>query len=148
MGRELYLIQGRRDVRELASHFLALAEIRSETVPLMIGHRLVGMSLLAAGNFVPARAHVDSAIALYDSAVHRALAARFGQDVRVVILPWRSWALWSLGHPEAALADADQALKEAREIGHAATLILRSSMYRLSTCIVEITLRRTSSSKN
>lgn len=117
-------ISFRGDVmRELASHFLALAETRSETVPLMIGHRLVGMSLLAAGNFVQARAHLDWAIALYDPAIHRVLAARFGQDVRVVILPWRSWALWSLGYPEAALTDADQALKEAREIGHAATLM-------------------------
>jgi len=110
-------------MRELASHFLALAEKRGATVPLMIGHRLVGMSLLTAGNFVQARSHLDWAIALYDPAVHRALATRFGQDVRVVILPWRSWALWSLGYPEVALADADQALKEAREIGHAATLM-------------------------
>jgi hypothetical protein len=31
--------------------------------------------------------------------------------------------LWLLGYPEAALADADHALKDAREIGHAATLI-------------------------
>lgn len=117
-------ISFRGDVmRELASHFLALAEIRGETVPLMIGHRLIGMSLLGAGNFLQAREHLDRAIALYDPAVHRALAARFGQDVRVVILPWRSWALWSLGYPEAALADAEQALKEAREIGHAATLM-------------------------
>jgi predicted ATPase len=117
-------ISFRGDVmRELASHFLALAEKRSATVPLMIGHRLVGMSLLGAGNFVQARAHLDWAIARYDPTVHRALATRFGQDVRVVILPWRSFALWSLGYPEAALADADQALKEAREIGHAATLM-------------------------
>jgi len=28
-----------------------------------------------------------------------------------------------LGYPEAALADADHALKDAREIGHAATLM-------------------------
>jgi predicted ATPase len=117
-------ISFRGDVmRELASHFLALAEKRSATVPLMIGHRLVGMSLLGAGNFVQARAHLDWAIARYDPAAHRALATRFGQDVRVVILPWRSFALWSLGYPETALADADQALKEAREIGHAATLM-------------------------
>ena len=35
----------------------------------------------------------------------------------------RSWALWALGYPEAALVDADQALKDAREIGQAATLM-------------------------
>jgi predicted ATPase len=32
-------------------------------------------------------------------------------------------ALWLLGYPEAALADADGALRDAREIGHAATLM-------------------------
>ena len=32
-------------------------------------------------------------------------------------------ALWLLGYPEAALADTDRALKDAREIGQAATLM-------------------------
>jgi hypothetical protein len=45
------------------------------------------------------------------------------QDARVSILSHRSIGLWSLGYPEAALADADRALKYAREIGHAATLM-------------------------
>ena len=39
------------------------------------------------------------------------------------VLSYRSLALWLLGYPEAALADADHALKDAREIGHAATLM-------------------------
>jgi len=42
-------------------------------------------------------------------------------------LSLRSWALWSLGYPEAALTDAEHALKDAREVGQAATL-----MYALS----------------
>ena len=36
------------------------------------------------------------------------------------ILCFRSLALWLLGYPDAALADAEQALKDAREIGQAA----------------------------
>ena len=32
------------------------------------------------------------------------------------------WTLWMLGYPDAALADAERALKDAREIGQAATL--------------------------
>jgi hypothetical protein len=32
-------------------------------------------------------------------------------------------ALWVLGYPEAALADADHAVKDAREIGQVATLM-------------------------
>jgi hypothetical protein len=34
----------------------------------------------------------------------------------------RPWALWALGYPLAALADADHALSGARQIGHAPTL--------------------------
>src|SRR5262249_707771 len=65
----------------------------------------------------------DEAVTLYAATEHRPLAARFGQDVRVAVLCFRSWALWLLGYPDAALADADQALLDAREIGHAATLM-------------------------
>ena len=35
----------------------------------------------------------------------------------------RSWLLWVLGYPEAALRDADNALKNARETGQAASLM-------------------------
>ena len=38
-------------------------------------------------------------------------------------LSFRSWARWLLGYPEAALADTNNALKEARGIGQAATLM-------------------------
>jgi predicted ATPase len=109
-------------LRERASQFLTLAEKRGATVPIMIGHRIMG-SVLHTGAFVEGRAHLDRAIALYDRAEHRSLATRFGQDVRVAALSYRSLALWTLGYPDAALADASQALEEAREIGQAATLM-------------------------
>ena len=44
-------------------------------------------------------------------------------DLRVSTLSYRSFASWFLGYPEAALAAADLALKDAREIGQAATLM-------------------------
>jgi class 3 adenylate cyclase/predicted ATPase len=109
-------------LRELAGHFLALAEKQKATVPLTIGHRIMG-SLLHMGDFAEGRTHLERAIALYDPAEHRPLATRFGQDVRVAALSYRSWALWMLGYPEAALADTNHALKDAREIGQAATLM-------------------------
>jgi class 3 adenylate cyclase/predicted ATPase len=109
-------------IRELAAQFLALAEKQGATVPLMVGHRLMGTSLLEMGDIAQGRVHLDHAITLY-TAEHRPQATQFGQDVRVSILSWRSWALWLLGYPEAALADTDRALSDAREIGHAATLM-------------------------
>ena len=110
-------------LRELAAKFLALAEKQAGTVSVMIGHRLMGTSLMCTGDIVEGRAHYDRAIALYNPAEHRPLATRFGQDVRVAILSYRSLVLWMLGIPEAALADTERALMDAREIGHAATLM-------------------------
>ena len=99
-------------MRDLAAQFLALAEKQRATVPLMIGHRLMGISLLFTGDIAEGRAHLDQAIALYDPAEHRPLATRFGQDVGVAILSYRSLALWLLGYPEAALRDADRRAQE------------------------------------
>jgi DNA-binding response OmpR family regulator/class 3 adenylate cyclase/predicted ATPase/ABC-type transport system involved in cytochrome c biogenesis ATPase subunit len=110
-------------LRDLAAQFLVLAEKQRATVPLMIGHRLMGTSLMCTGDIAESRVHYDRAIALYKPTEHRPLATRFGQDIGVVVLSYRSWSLWLLGYPEAALADADHALKDAREIGQAATLM-------------------------
>ncbi|MFL6832529.1 MAG: AAA family ATPase [Xanthobacteraceae bacterium] len=110
-------------MRELAVQFLALADKQRATGPLMMGHRLMGLSLLHTGDLVDGRAHLDRAITLYDPAEHRPLATRFGQDVGAATLSWKSLALWLLGYPRTALADSEHALKVAREIGHSATLM-------------------------
>ena len=90
----------------------------------MVGHRAMGHSLLLTGHIIEGRAHYDQAIALYDPAQHRAVASRFGQDLRVATTCFRSWACWLLGYPEAALADAARALADARQTGQAATLMM------------------------
>jgi tetratricopeptide (TPR) repeat protein len=108
---------------ELSAQFLAFAEKQGTPPPLLIAHRIVGSSLTLTGNFVDGRAHHDRAIALYDPAEHRPLATRFGQDARTVVLCYRSIALWSLGYPDAALADTSQAINDAREFGQAGSLM-------------------------
>jgi predicted ATPase len=108
----------------LAARLLALAEKQGTTVPLMIGHRLMGLSLLLTAQIAESRAHLDRAIALYNPKEHRVLAARFVVDPQVAALAFRSLALWLLGYPEAALIDCDHELKHAREISQAATLMM------------------------
>jgi predicted ATPase len=110
-------------VRDLAAEFMALAEKRGTTVPLMVGHRAMGLSLLYAGDVAQGKAHLDHAIALYDPAEHRPLAIRFAVDARSTSLCHRALALWLLGYPKSALKDAERALEDAREIGQAATLM-------------------------
>jgi class 3 adenylate cyclase/predicted ATPase len=110
-------------MREHAAHFLARTKELGATAPLPIAHRMMGTTLLCTGDIAQARAHLDRAIMFDDAAEHRSPEMRFGQDVRVSILSYRSVTLWILGYPQAALADADNAIKRARVIGHAATLM-------------------------
>jgi class 3 adenylate cyclase/predicted ATPase len=111
-------------MRELSTQFLALAQKQGATVPIMIGHRILAVSLLFTGDLAEARAHLDRAIALYDPVEHRPLTMSFGQDGRVSSFSFRALPLWLLGYPDAAEADIELAVKEACEIGHAATLML------------------------
>ena len=96
-------------VRELAGQFMVLAERQGAAVPLMVGHRIMGYSLWFTGNLAESRVHSDRAIALYDPAEHRPLAARFGQDLRAAALTGRSLVLWLLGYPESAVAEVLEA---------------------------------------
>ena len=122
---------------ELAAQFLSLAEKQRLTAPLVVGHRLMGSSLTLTGDGARGRMHYDRAMALYDSVAHRPLVTRFGQDVGVATLSYRSLALWVLGYPEAAQADNEAAVKNARVLGHGATLMLaliHTSITRVLFC--------------
>jgi class 3 adenylate cyclase/predicted ATPase len=122
---------------ELASQFLTLAGEQDETLPLAIGHRITASSLLVAGHIAKAREHFDRASALYNPDKHRPLAARIGHDLGVMTLCHRGIDLWLLGYPEAARADVDRALRDAREFKHAATM-----MYALTYNSIVNALRR------
>jgi class 3 adenylate cyclase/predicted ATPase len=110
-------------VTELAAQFLKRAEEQNEATLQMLGQRLVGVSQATIGNLAEALVQFDRAIASYNPAEHRQLSARFGQDIRVAALCYRSWIRWMLGYPEAALADAKRAVAEARDVGQGVPLM-------------------------
>jgi hypothetical protein len=94
----------------------------------------MGHTLLTTGELKNAKAYYDNGIALYNPDEHQSLAMRFGQDIRVSILCWRSLAFWLLGYAEAALRDADDAVNYGRETGQAASLMMALFL----TAIVQI----------
>ena len=115
-------------LRKLAKQFLMLAEQQAATFPVQMGHSMMGFSSLLTGDLAQARKHYDDAIGLYDPAAHLSLGMRFGQDGRVAILSYRSVALWMLGYPDAALADANNSLQRARKIDQAGSLLFALSL--------------------
>ena len=90
-------------MRELATQFLALAAKQKATVPLMNGHRVMGISLVLTGGISEGRAHLDQAGALYYATEHRPLAMRFGADVGptgrwrdgCLAIPTARWQIWA-----------------------------------------------------
>ena len=111
------------EARELSVKFLNLAQQQELSGPLMLGHRMMGMTLMSLGELMEGRAHLDRALAMSDPKEHRKLATRFGADALVAIFEWRSRALWLLGYPRASRDDADTSFRSARELGNAATLM-------------------------
>ena len=107
----------------LATEFLTRAESQNMAGPVADGYRLVGTSLLMTGDIEGGRARFDRGIGLRDPMEQNAPLATIGADGKVVMLGFRSVALWLLGYPKAAHADTDQALSRAREITPVGTLM-------------------------
>ena len=99
-------------------------DLRREEIKLEVAF---ANALALTGDLVDGKAHYDRALAIYDPAEHRPLTTRSGRDVGVTLLSFRSGCVWQLGYPAASRSDAERAVKNARETGHAATL-----MYALS----------------
>jgi hypothetical protein len=112
-------------LRELSTQFLMLAQKHGAASMKLIGHRLMGTSLMYRGDIVESRSHFEDAIALYDPIQYK--PTRFGQHPLVSTLCCRSWIMWMLGYPDVALADAVQAITEARHISEAVTLMFALS---------------------
>ena len=108
------------------------------------------LPLLHTGDIADARAHYDQAIGLYDPA--RASAAChfvLVQDIPVTILSFPVVGFVVVGYAEAALLDADYAVKDVRGISQAASLMyaLYSVQY-LRMPFVETTRRQKRSLMN
>ena len=115
-------------LRELAARFLALAEKQGAIIPLIRGYRLAGVSFMWTGNIVEGRMHFDRAVALCDRA-ERSPVPQTGDlwvytlsDLRVYTLSDRSMTLWTLGYPDAALADVQRVAKECGDLARVASL--------------------------
>jgi predicted ATPase len=90
--------------------------------------------LLWLGELVPARAHLEQSIALYDPQEHRALAFRAGIDLGVWCLAYAAWALWMLGYPDQALRRSHEALALAQGLSHPPSLAATLAYVALFHC--------------
>jgi predicted ATPase len=110
-------------VRDLAAEFLTLAQKQKAAVR-MTGHRMMGVAHMYRGELADAMVHFNQAVDLFSPAGQDEPVKWFGQERGAATLAYRANALRFLGFSDAALSDVERAIKQAREIRHAATLML------------------------
>ena len=125
-GLCLYHLYGAElsNARRASDRLLEHAEAENDRSLSFFAHRAAGVSALPAGEFLRARAHLKEALALYRSEEHRTPAFVYAFDPRVVCLDYLARAMLPLGFPDQSLAANNEAIADARAIGHRNTLAL------------------------
>ena len=123
---------------EHAKEFLSLAQSQAQPQLLLMGHQLVGMTLIVIGDYRKALTHLECAVGLYKPEEYQELAYRFGGDPGIRALSIRAWALWHGGRFDEADKAGQEALLQARQSVHLETLA-----YGLCyNCLIAVSARR------
>jgi len=101
-----------------AQEFYTRAEQSGEETPLLIGHRMLGTSLVMTGSPLQGWQHLAAANRLYVPERHASLRFQFGTDPLVTSLTYSAFATWTLGLYDTARAVTNDLLKQANEIDH------------------------------
>jgi DNA-binding response OmpR family regulator/class 3 adenylate cyclase/predicted ATPase len=109
--------------RAAATELMAEAERHDDMAALCVAHRTLGTTCMVSGELTSGLRHLEQAWALYDRERHSQLRYRYGQDIGVAALCYRSWALWHLGHVDQAARVANEAVQHAEKLLHPHTLV-------------------------
>lgn len=109
--------------RELAETFWRGAEERSLPGEAASGLRFLGLTCLAQGDLVEARAHLENALRLYDPERDREAKFRFGTDAGATAAIYLAMATWILGDAVRSRQLSEEALARAAQSSHVPTVL-------------------------
>jgi class 3 adenylate cyclase/tetratricopeptide (TPR) repeat protein len=102
--------------RAVAQDLLALAKQRDDKTALLMGHRVLGMSLFMIGELAPAKRELQEAISLYNPEQHGPLAFVFSQDFKATAQVYLGVATALSGDPDDGVRHSMDALGYAQEL--------------------------------
>jgi predicted ATPase len=111
-----------RPAREAAAELLALGEGIQDAGHLLEGNLAVGILHFYAGEFLPAREHLEKGITFYQTAQHRSHTLRY-PDPGQSCLSYTARTLWVLGYPDQALERSEQAVHIADDTSDATSIV-------------------------
>ncbi len=106
------------EAEQLAHRFLAIAQRASNESARVIGHRMLGMALLAQGDAVSAKAQLETSLNLYVRERDEPTTHMFGQNTEIHTKSLLSLTHFCLGEVEAALDIGVDALRTADSLRH------------------------------
>ena len=111
--------RGRSEEAERLAHmFLSLSQRNGFDSGRVIGHRMLGMTLMTQGEATKAREQIESSLALYSPERDAATTHMFGQNTEVHSKSLLSFTLFCLGDVDAALEVGVDALRTADALRH------------------------------
>lgn len=108
--------------REIGEQLLALMQRQHDPEGLASALSNLGHALFYLGEFVPAYARQEQALAISITPQDRSLTSLFDGAARVTALGTTAWVLWLLGSPDQALTRSREMLTYAQELQHAFSL--------------------------
>jgi class 3 adenylate cyclase/tetratricopeptide (TPR) repeat protein len=106
----------------LARQIVEFAERHGDATYRLIGHRLLGTTLLLMGRNREALERFETAERYRDPARQRLLSYRFGNDPGLAVVGYKSWALLFLGRLDEASKVVERIAPELEGHGHAPTI--------------------------
>ncbi len=104
--------------RSLAQDLLTRALRQNDSTALMMGHRVLGMSLFVIGELDNAKHRLQKALELYDAPRHAPLALIFSHDFKATAQAYLGLTSILLGDIEVGLAHNRDALVYAEQLRH------------------------------
>jgi predicted ATPase len=103
---------------ELAGQMSALAAGQADPVYRLLAHNVQQQPCFHRGDFGPARAHQEQALALYELPTHRGLTDVYGEDPGVGCLAYGAATLWQLGYADQALRSLEAGRRLAEDLSN------------------------------
>ncbi len=131
---------GNPPAHKVASRILDEAAGHADTIPQMIGHRCVGMTLFCQGRFAASEDHFQRALELYRDEIDHNLIFEYGTDSKVSAQVFLAAVTLLRGFPERASSLCEAALQWARRSNnvHSLEYALFFGPIRQSLCLRDI----------
>jgi class 3 adenylate cyclase/predicted ATPase len=120
-----HLMRGELEAsRQDAVMWQRLAEDHQDVRLRVMGYRIHGQSEFLLGDLTSARTNLEQGLALFEPVDRPYYATLTPQDGRVLMLCFLSNALAAMGYADKSLVSAEEAVADARRLGHSYTLAI------------------------